>query len=52
MKTLQDLKNELSAFNPDEQVAALCDGEFLSAFNVTETEIEDLYLDLLEGNYE
>jgi len=50
MKTLQDLKNELSAFTPDEQIAALCDGEFLAAFTVSESEIEDLYFNILEGN--
>jgi len=50
MKTLQDLKNQLDAFTPDEQIAALCDGEFLAAFNVTEAEVEDLYFNILEGN--
>jgi hypothetical protein len=47
MKTLQDLKSELAAFTPDEQVAALCDGEFLAAFTVSEEEVNDLYFQIL-----
>jgi hypothetical protein len=44
MKTLID---DLKDFSLSQQLAALCDGEFLSHYSVTQEEIEELYSQLL-----
>jgi hypothetical protein len=46
MKTLQDLKNELATFTPNEQLSALTDGAYLSNFDVSESEVEELYSEI------
>ena len=48
MKTLSDLKQELSTFPMSQRLSALSDGEFLGSFTATEEEIEELYMQILK----
>ena len=45
---MEHLLQDLQTHSLEEQLAALCDGEFLSQYEVTEAEIEGLFWDLKE----
>jgi len=49
MKTYLDLINELSEHPILRQLDALQDGEFLSQFEVSTDQVEELYSDLMEN---
>jgi hypothetical protein len=44
MKTLID---DLKDFSLSQQLSALCDGEFLCHYNVTQEEVEEFYSQLI-----
>jgi hypothetical protein len=47
MKDLTKLIDDLSSFSVQQQLDALCDGEFLGQYDVTQEQVEDLYTSLL-----
>lgn len=47
-KNIDDLRSDLEDSPLEQQIDALCDGEFLSKFNVTQEEVENLHNDLCE----
>ena len=50
MDGLVDLINALEGYQADQKLAALCDGEFLSCFDVTQVQVECLYAAISKTN--
>jgi hypothetical protein len=46
---IDELKAALEGRTKKEKLDALCDGNFLSVYDVTEEEVEDLYNTINEG---
>lgn len=47
LKSLNSLIDDLKDFSLSQQLDALCDGECLSHYDVTQEEVEELYSQLL-----